>query len=91
MILLRGLIHAIDDSIISMSFHVLLQILRTFEGLAAELASMRLQRHMDSDVRSDMVAFDHLNMAIAPCTLQIKVVGAFAPDVFITHMFLDKR
>ena len=90
-ILLRRLVHAIDGSVISMSLHMLLQILRTFEGLATELAPMWLQRHMDSNVRSDVVAFDHLNMAVAPCTLQVKIIGTLAPNVFIADMFLAKR
>ena len=47
---LGGLIHTIDDRIIGMSLHMLLQILGPFERLAAELASMWLQRYMDSNV-----------------------------------------
>ena len=60
----RALIHTVDDSIVSMSFHMLLQILWSFETLATEVASMWFQGDMDTDVRSNMVAFDDLYIAI---------------------------
>lgn len=82
------LVHTIYDSVISMSLYVLLQVLRPFEGLGADRASMRLQRYVDSDMRRDVVTFDHLNMAITPRALQVEVVGTLATDVFITHMLL---
>lgn len=44
------LVHAIEDRIISMGFHMLFQILRSLEGLATESAAMRLQRYVDSNV-----------------------------------------
>lgn len=37
---------------------MLLEILRALERLAAELALVRLERDMDADVRSDVVALD---------------------------------
>ena len=60
----RALIHTVDNSIIGMGLHMLLQILWSFETLATEIASMWLQGHMDSDVRSNMVAFDDLYITI---------------------------
>jgi len=47
---LRGLAHAIDHGVVSVSFDMLLEILRTLECLATELASMWFQGHMDSNV-----------------------------------------
>lgn len=47
---LRRLAHAIDHGVVSVSFDMLLEILRTLERLATELASMWFQGHMHSDV-----------------------------------------
>ena len=52
-----------------MGLDMFLEVLRTLERLAAELAAMWLQGDMDTDVRRDMVALDHGDVAIAPCTL----------------------
>ena len=71
-----------------MCLDVLLQVLRTLEGLAAELAAMGLQRDVNADVGGDVVAFDDLNTACAPRALQIEVVRALATDVALTHVIL---
>ena len=71
-----------------MCLDVLLQILRTFEGLAAKFASMRFERDMDSDVRGDVVAFHDLDATGAPRTLQIEVVGALATNVAFADVIL---
>ena len=63
------LVHAIENRVIRVGFHMLLQILRTFERLATELATMRFQGHMDADVRSDVIAFDDLNATVRPGAL----------------------
>lgn len=47
---LRRLAHAIGHSVVSVSFDMLLEILRTLERLATKVASMRFQGHMDSNV-----------------------------------------
>ena len=65
----RALVHSVDYGIVGVGLHMLLQILRTLEGLATELASMRFQGYVDSDVRGDVVAFDNLHIAICPCAL----------------------
>lgn len=46
-----------------------LEILRTLESLAAEVAAMRFQWDMNANMGSDVVAFDDLNAASPPCTL----------------------
>ena len=51
-----------------MSLDMFLEILRSFEGFAAELAFVWLQGNMDSNVRGDMVAFDRCGTAAAPLT-----------------------
>ena len=69
---------------------MLLQILRTFESLATELATMRFQGHMDTDVRSDVIALDDLNGTVGPGALQIEVICAFAANMFVADMILDR-
>lgn len=39
-----------EGGVVGVSFDVLLQILRPLEGLAAKIASMWLQRYMNTDV-----------------------------------------
>lgn len=74
-----------------MGLDMFLEILRAFKSLAAEVTSMRLQRHMDANVRGDMVALNDGNVAVGPSTLQIQVVGAFATDVNFANMVLDNH
>lgn len=72
-----------------MGFDMLFEILRALESLAAEIALVRLQRNMHTNVRGDMITLDRRGAAATPLTSQIEVVGAFATDVSLTHMVLD--
>ena len=76
-----------------MSLDMLLEILRAFERLATEIASMRLQGDMDANVGGNMVPLDHGDVAVGPSTLQIKIVCALATDMNLAHVVLhrDKR
>ena len=49
---------------------------------------MGLQRDMDPNVRSDVVAFNDGDMAVSPCALQIEIVRTFAANVSVANMFL---
>lgn len=49
--------------VIGVSLDVLLEILRSFESLATEVALMRLQRDVDSDMRGDVITLDGGNAA----------------------------
>ena len=71
-----------------MSFYMFLEVLGTLEGLAAKFASVWFQGDVDSDVRGNVVAFDHGHMAVTPCALQVKVVRAFASNMSIANVFL---
>lgn len=71
-----------------MRLDVFLEVLRTLEGLAAEVAAVRLQRDVDADVRGDVVAFDDLDAAGAPRALEVEVVGAFTTDMALTDVIL---
>ena len=67
---------------------MLLEVLRPLEGLAAEFALVRLERHMDADVRGDVVALDGGGAAGAPGTRQAEVVCALATNVDVAEMVL---
>ena len=73
-----------------MSLHVLLEILRTLESLTAEVALMRFQRHVNANVRSDVVAFDRGGAAVTPLAGQIQIVGALATDMALANVILEK-
>lgn len=67
---------------------MLLQVLRTLEGLAAELAFVRLERHVNANVRGDVVALDGGGAARVPLASEVQVVGALAANMTLTQMFL---
>jgi hypothetical protein len=46
-----------------MSLDVLLEILRSLESLATEVALMRLEGNVDADMRCDVVALDSRDAA----------------------------
>lgn len=74
-----------------MSLDVLLQILRPLECLAAEVAPMRLQRHMNADVRRDVVAFDNCDATGTPGASEVEIVGTFTTDVALANVFLSRQ
>lgn len=71
-----------------MGLNMLLQILGTLEGLATEIALVRLQRHMHSDVGGDMIALNGGGVACSPLASQIQIVGTLATDMAFAHVFL---
>lgn len=74
-----------------MRLHMLLQILRPLEGLAAEVALVRLQGHMNADVRCDVVALDRCGPARVPLAREVEVVGALAANMTLTDVLLEAR
>ena len=52
-----------------------LQILRSLERFATELALVRLERNMNSDVRGYVIALDCGGAALTPCAGEVKVVS----------------
>jgi hypothetical protein len=78
-----------QDRVVGVSFDVLLEILRAFERLATEVALMRLQGHMDTDVRSDVVPLYCSGAAVAPLAGQVQIVGALATNVTLTNVVLN--
>ena len=71
-----------------MSLDVLLQVLRPLEGLATKVASVRLQRYVNTDVRCDVVAFHNGDATGTPGTSEVEVIGTFATDVAFANVFL---
>jgi hypothetical protein len=67
---------------------MLLEILWALEGLAAEVALMWLQRHVNTDVRGNVVTLDGGGAAVTPLARQIQVVGALAANVTLTNVIL---
>ena len=72
-----------------MSLDVLLQILGSLECLTTEVAFVRLQGHVNTNVRCDVVTLHSGSSAIAPLAGQIQVVGALATDVAFAYVILD--
>jgi len=67
---------------------MLLQVLGTLEGFATEVALVRLQGDVDSDVRGDVVTLDGRSTTVAPLTGQIEVVGALTANMALAHVIL---
>lgn len=71
-----------------MSLDVLLQILGPLESLATKVASVRLQRYVNPDVRCDVVAFHNGDATGTPGTSEVEVIGTLATDVTFANVFL---
>jgi hypothetical protein len=83
---LRG---AQKDGVVSVGLHMLLEILRTLERLATEVALVRLQGDMDANVRGDVIALDRGSTAVAPLAGEVEVVGALAANMALTDVVLQ--
>jgi hypothetical protein len=73
------------------SLDVLLEILRTLEGLTAEITLVRLQRDVDAYMRSDVIALHGRCTAVAPLACQVEVVGALTTNMALANMVLRNR
>lgn len=71
-----------------MRLHVLLQILWALECLATELAFVRFQGNMDSNVGGNVITFDGGGAALTPRAGEVEVVGRLATNMALTNMFL---
>ena len=68
---------------------MLLQVLGTLEGLAAEATLVRFERDVDPDVGGDVVALDRAGVASLPAAHEVQVVGALSSDVSLTEVLLQ--
>lgn len=77
-----------EHGVVGMGLDVLLEILRALERFAAEIALVRLERHMDADVGGDVVALDRRGAALIPLASEVQVVGAFTAYMLLTYVLL---
>jgi len=68
---------------------MLLEILWTLEGLAAEFALVRFNGNVNTDVRGDMVTLDSGSMALAPGAGQVEVIRRFTADMALTNVLVE--
>lgn len=68
---------------------MLLQVLGTLEALATEVALVRLERNMDTNVRCDVVALDGGCAAIVPAAGQVQIISALATDMALTNVVIE--
>jgi hypothetical protein len=88
LVLWRGT--ANKNGVVGMGLDMLLQILGTLKGLAAEIALVRLERDMNADVRSDVIALDGSSAATCPLARQVEVVGALPANMTLTDVILNR-
>lgn len=72
-----------------MNFGMLLQILWALEGFLANLAGMRLEWSMNSQMARDVVSFGAGRAAVFPSAGQAEVVGTLAADVVIAEVVVE--
>jgi len=77
-----------EHRVVGMGLDVLLQVLGPLERLAAKVALMRLERHVDADVGRDVVALDRRGTALVPLARQVEIVSALAADVLLADVLL---
>ena len=71
--------------------NMLLQVLGSLEALAAEVALVRLEGNMDTDMRSDVVTLDSGCPTLIPLAGEVQVVGALATNVLFANVFLERK
>ena len=72
-----------------MCLDMLLEVLRPLEGLAAEVAFVRLQWDVYANVRRDVVALDSGRAACAPLTCKVEIVSALPANMTLAHMVIE--
>lgn len=72
-----------------MDLGVLLQVLRSLEALGAQVAVVRLQRHMYTQMGGDVISLDGDGAAVVPVAGQRQVVGGLAANVLVTQVVVQ--
>jgi len=70
------------------SLDVLLQILRSLESLTAEVALVRLQGHVNTNVRRDVVTLYSRSTAVTPLASQVQVVSTLTTNMAFADVVL---
>jgi len=68
---------------------VLLEILRALESLATEVTLVWLQRHVDADVRGDVISLDSRRAAATPLAGEIEIVCALAANMSLADVVVE--
>lgn len=79
-----------ENRVIGMGLDVLLQVLRSLERLATELALVRLERDVNTDVRSDVITLYSGGATRVPLAGEAQVVCALATNMTLTNMFIER-
>jgi len=80
---------SVEDRVVGVRLDVLLEILGSLERLAAKVALVRLQGHMDTDVRCDVITLDGSGSARIPLARQVEVVGALPANMAFTDVIVE--
>ena len=70
---------------------MLLEVLWPLEGFAAEVAFVRLEWHVNPDMRCYVVSLHGGRAAGTPLAGEVEVVCAFAPDMALADVVLQTR
>jgi hypothetical protein len=71
-----------------MGFNMLLEILRALESFSTEVAFVRLERHVYTDVRRDVISLDGGRATATPLASEIQVVCALATNMAFAYVVL---
>jgi len=76
--------------VISVSLDVLLEILRTLECLATEVALVWFEGNVNSNVGGDMIALHGCGTALIPATGEVQVVCALASNMLLADVLKER-
>jgi len=80
-----------QDRVIGVSLDMLLEILRALESLAAEVALVRLEWNVDTNVRGDVITLHSSGTAVSPLASEVEIVRALATDMPFADVVLIER
>jgi len=76
--------------LLSVDLFMFLEILRPLERLFADFADVRLERSVDSQMASDMIAFSAGRATILPLASQTQVAGTLPTNVVVAQMVVER-
>ena len=83
-----GLGGAKQDRVVGVCLDVFLQILGALKSLTAEVALVRLQGDVNTNVRRNVITLHSRSAAVAPLAGQVQVVGALATKMAFAKVVL---
>jgi hypothetical protein len=79
-----------QNRVVGMSLDMLLQVLGALERLATELALVRLEGNMNTDMRSNVVALHSSGATRVPVACEIQIVCALATNMALTDVLIER-